>query len=109
MVPLTRSVLQIDLLACWRAPVVLCASTRLGTINHTLLSLEALKARTIPVIGIAFIGPEAADSETVIPALSGVRRLGRLPWLTPLEAASLRQAFLAGFRLEDFRLQDCVA
>ncbi len=103
LVPLTRSTLQIDLVARWAAPVVLCASTRLGTINHTLLSLEALKARAIPTLGVAFIGDPAPDTEAIISGLSGVRRLGRLPRLDPLDAATLRAAFLAAFQLEDFK------
>ncbi len=61
MVPLTRRLLQIDLIARWHMPVVLCASTRLGTINHSLLSIEALKRRAIPLIGIAFVGAEQSD------------------------------------------------
>ncbi|MBL8659305.1 MAG: ATP-dependent dethiobiotin synthetase BioD, partial [Rhodospirillales bacterium] len=56
LVPLTRQSLFIDVFRRWGAPVVLCARTALGTINHTLLSVEALKARAIPLLGIAFIG-----------------------------------------------------
>ena len=44
MVPLTRAVTCLDLFARWRAPLVLCARTTLGTINHTLLSIEAIRA-----------------------------------------------------------------
>ncbi len=102
LVPLTREDLQIEVAARWGAPVVLVASTRLGTINHTLLSLEALRARAIPVLGVAFVGEPASDSEAVIPGFAGVRNLGRLPRLDPLDAASLRAAFLANFMLEDF-------
>jgi dethiobiotin synthetase len=93
MVPLTRRILQIELLARWGAPVVLCAPTALGTINHSLLSIEALKRRAIPLLGIAFIGDEQPDSERTIADMGGVRHLGRLPWLDPLDAASLRAAF----------------
>ena len=39
-------------------------STRLGTINHSLLSIEALKRRRIPLLGVAFVGDENADSRT---------------------------------------------
>ena len=102
MVPLTRRFLQIDLFARWGAPVIVCASTRLGTINHSLLSLEALKRRGIPLIGIAFVGDEQADSERIIVEMGGVRRLGRLPRLDPLDAASLRAAFEQNFRRADF-------
>ena len=102
MVPITRRDLQIDLFARWRAPVVLVASTRLGTINHSLLSIEALKRRNIPLLGIAFVGDEMADSESTIAAMGGVRRLGRLPRLDPLNPVTLRAAFEANFRPEDF-------
>lgn len=66
MVPLTENLTYIDVMARWRAPVVLCARTTLGTINHSLLSIEALRARNIPLLGIAFIGDENVESETVI-------------------------------------------
>jgi dethiobiotin synthetase len=102
LVPLTRSLLQIELFARWGAPVVLVASTRLGTISHSLLSVEALKRRRIPLLGIAFVGGENADSERTITEMGGVRHLGRLPHLTPLDGASLREAFTANFRAEDF-------
>ncbi|MGZ9033778.1 MAG: dethiobiotin synthase, partial [Rhodospirillales bacterium] len=63
LVPLTRRTLFIDVFRRWGAPVVLCARTALGTINHTLLSVEALTARGIPLLGIAFIGEAMPDSE----------------------------------------------
>jgi dethiobiotin synthetase len=98
-VPLTRQLLQIDLLAEWKLPVILCAATRLGTINHSLLSIEALKRRAIPILGIAFIGDENADSERTIAAFGRVRRLGRLPVIPDLDCNSLRQAFAANFSI----------
>lgn len=100
-VPLTRTLLQIDLLAAWKRPVILCAATRLGTINHSLLSIEALKRRAIPILGVAFIGGENTDSERTICAFGGVKRLGRLPHLEPLTPDTLRQAFAASFSVAD--------
>jgi dethiobiotin synthetase len=102
LVPLTRQLLQIELFARWGVPVVLVAATRLGTINHSLLSIEALKRRRIPLLGVAFVGEENADSERTIAEMGGVRRLGRLPHLDPLNARSLRAAFAASFRAADF-------
>lgn len=102
MVPLTRRVLQIDVMAGWRLPVVLCASTRLGTINHSLLSIEALKARGVVLAGVAFIGDENPDSERTIAELGGVRLLGRLPHVDPLNAATLGAAFGQHFDVADF-------
>jgi dethiobiotin synthetase len=97
MVPLNRRELYIDVFARWKAPVVLCARTRLGTLNHTLLSLEALARRAIPVIGIALIGDAHADNERTLAALGGVPVLGRLPKLDPLTPESLRAAFGQAF------------
>jgi dethiobiotin synthetase len=99
MVPLNRRTKFIDIFAQWRVPVILCARTKLGTINHTLLSIEALRARSIPLIGIAFIGDEVADTQRTIVEFSGVRQLGRLPQLDPLTSGTLREAMVAGFDL----------
>lgn len=102
MVPLNRTTLFIDVFARWKLPVVLCARTQLGTINHTLLSIEALRRRDIEILGVAFVGDANPDSEQIIGAMSGVRRLGRLPRLTPLDPDSLRAAFAAAFQRNDF-------
>jgi dethiobiotin synthetase len=102
LVPVTRRLLQIDLFARWRAPAVVCARTALGTINHTLLTLEALRRRAIPLVGIVFVGDEAWDSEQTIAGLAGVKRLGRLPRLAQLDAPSLREAFETHFDRGDF-------
>ena len=102
MVPLTRTALQIEIFARWKMPVVLVARTALGTINHSLLSIEALNRRGIPLIGLAFVGDENKDSERTICEIGGARRLGRLPRLAILDQSSLAAAFAAHFRVEDF-------
>jgi dethiobiotin synthetase len=102
LVPVTRSMLFADLFAAWQLPIVLVARTELGTINHSLLSIEALRTRAVPLLGIAFIGEANEDSEATIAAFGQVRRLGRLPRLAQLDRDSLAQSFAANFRLEDF-------
>ena len=102
MVPLTRSQTYLDIFARWQQPVILCARTQLGTINHSLLSLEALRSRNIPVFGVAFIGHAHEDSEGIICELGNVRRLGRLPMLDDLNPRTLVQAFTENFNLDDF-------
>ncbi|MCV3211723.1 dethiobiotin synthase [Mesorhizobium sp. YC-39] len=97
MVPLNRRTRFIDIFAEWQLPVILCARTTLGTINHTLLSIEALRARSIPLAGIAFIGDEMADTQRTIVEMGGVPQLGRLPYLDPLTDKTLRDAMIAGF------------
>jgi dethiobiotin synthetase len=101
-VPLDRDTLYIDLFARWKLPVVLCARTALGTINHSLLSIEALRSRKINILGIAFIGDENADTEATICGIGQVRKLGRLPRLSPLEAQTLHSAFEGSFNRDDF-------
>jgi dethiobiotin synthetase len=103
MVPLTSSTLYIDVFARWKAPLILCARTSLGTINHTLLSLEAIRKRKIPLLGIAFIGDANQDSERIIVKTGKAKRLGRLPRVFPLTRKNLAKAFAAGFALKDFQ------
>ena len=103
LVPVTRRLLYADLFARWGHPVVVVARTRLGTINHSLLTVEALRARGVAVLGIAFSGDASEDSEAIIADLAGVKRLGRLPLVAPLTPETLRPAFLQGFDLADFQ------
>ena len=99
---LNDDTLYIDMFERWQLPVVLCARTALGTINHSLLSVEALRKRRIDILGIAFIGESNPESERAICAFGQVRRLGRLPLLSPLTADTLQAAFRDSFRREDF-------
>jgi dethiobiotin synthetase len=99
LVPLRDDLLLADVFARWGLPAILVARTTLGTINHSLLSLEALRVRGVPVAGIAFVGDGNAESERIICAAGNVRRLGRLPLLAPLSRASLSAAMAAHFDL----------
>jgi dethiobiotin synthetase len=103
MVPLSGRKLYIDVFARWQLPVALCARTALGTINHSLLSIEALRNRGIDILGIAFVGDENIDTESTICGIGRIRRLGRLPWLSPLSADTLRAAFECSFNRDDFK------
>jgi dethiobiotin synthetase len=102
MVPLTRTTLFLDVFARWGIPLILCARTRLGTINHTLLSIEALRARNVPLHGVAFIGEANPESESIITEMGKVKRLGRLPVIEPLTAARLKTVFAENFAARDF-------
>lgn len=106
LVPLTRSEVFVDVFARWRLPVILCARTELGTINHTLLSLEAMRRRLIPVLGVAFIGDARADTEQIIAEMGRVRCLGRLPRLDPLTPDALRLSFREHFDVSLFRTME---
>jgi dethiobiotin synthetase len=102
MVPLTRKSLFIDVFSRWKIPLILCARTRLGTINHTLLSIAAIRARDIPLAGVAFIGDANEESEQIIAEFAQVKRLGRLPVIEPLTAGRLAGVFAKTFERQDF-------
>ncbi|WP_296616128.1 dethiobiotin synthase [Sphingomonas sp.] len=103
LVPFTRQTTFADVMARWGLPVVLVAATSLGTISHSLAAIEALRARGVDIRGIAFVGDAVEDSEATIAAMGKVKRLGRLPIVSPLEPATLAAAFAANFDLADFR------
>lgn len=102
LVPVTRRVLFADLFADWQIPVILVASTGLGTISHSLTALESLRARQVPVHGLAFVGDDNADNMATIGQMGAVRVLGRLPILPALTHAALSEAMTTHFRAEDF-------
>jgi len=83
------SPLQIDQLQRWNRPIVLVARSGLGTLNHTLLSLEALNRRQLTVLGLILNGPAHADNPGTLEQFGGVPVLAHLPKLSPLTAESL--------------------
>lgn len=102
LVPITREMLSADLFARWGIPVILVATTGLGTISHTLTALESLRARGCRVHGVAFVGDDNPDNIATIAALGRVRALGRLPRLDPLTPATLSAAMRTHFDPQDF-------
>ena len=103
LVPLGDTLVYADLFASWNLPAIVVARTSLGTINHSLLTVEALRSRGIAIHGIAFVGDAVEDSEATICRLSGARRLGRLPLLGKLDRDTLARAFAECFDRGDFR------
>lgn len=61
-----------------------------------------MRSRSVPVLGIAFVGDENADTEATIVEMGQLKRLGHLPHLAMLNAPALAGAFAANFRVEDF-------
>jgi dethiobiotin synthetase len=88
-----------DLFAKWQLPVILVARTELGTINHTLLSIEAARVRGIDIAGVAFIGPSNSDTQAFICIQGRVRELGRMPRLDNLDRTTLAHTFSRCFDL----------
>lgn len=78
LVPLSLQETMLDLIEHLRLPVILVVRHYLGSINHTLLSLEVLRSRGITLAGVVYTGPENVASEQAIEELSGVKVLGRV-------------------------------
>jgi len=78
MVPLNNKDLIIDLIQFFNADVVLVSQNYLGSINHTILSLEVLKSKGIKVLGLIFNGEENIETEKYILNYSGLKCLGRV-------------------------------
>mgnify|MGYP003365594836 CR=1 FL=1 len=96
MVPATPELMMIDLAQRWGLPVVLVARSGLGTLNHTLLSLEALRTRQIAVAGVVLSGPLNAENRETIEQKGKVRILAEVPFcaeITPAVVSELAKLF----------------
>lgn len=88
MVPFNRKKLVIDIAADLNLPVIIVAQNKLGAINHTLLTIEAIREKGLPILGIIFNGNSGKenkfvqkDNPKIVKALTGETILGNLPWL----------------------------
>jgi len=91
LVPLNESELMIDLMVALQLPVLVVSRADLGTINHTLLTLEALRARALHIAGVVMVGVRNASNRDAIEHYGNVAVLGEMPevpTLTP-EAVAL--------------------
>lgn len=91
MVPLNNRELNLDLLKTWDASVVLVSRNYLGSINHSLLSLEVLKQHKVPLAGIIFNGTPNAETERFILDYSQVTCLARIEELKTLAKEQIRE------------------
>lgn len=91
LVPLNdNGLLIIDLIEKWKLPTILVSRHYLGSINHTLMSIEVLKQRGLPIAGILFVGAANAETEKII-ARSGASIIGRIPWLEQLTPQAISE------------------
>lgn len=89
MVPLNPTDLMIDLIGRLGLPVVLVSRSTLGTINHTLLSLEALRRRAVPVLGVVINGPPNPENRAAIASFGRVPVIAELPTVRPVDATAV--------------------
>lgn len=89
MVPLNERDLMRDLMRQIGLPVIVAARTSLGTINHTLLTLAALREANLAICGVALIGEEDIENQRAIEHYGNVQVIGRIPMLKRIDRASL--------------------
>ncbi len=85
MVPLTRDFLQIDQIKVWDLPVILVCRSSLGTLNHTLLSIEALKKRKIKILGLIVNGHKHLDNAKTLKEFTKLPIIAEFPFLKNIE------------------------
>jgi len=90
LVPLRHDLLQIEMLQRWGLPVVLVTRTGLGTLNHSLLSLEALERRRIHLLGVIVNGQPHPANEASLQSIGKVQILGRIPTLEKVDASAIK-------------------
>ncbi len=102
LVPINDQTLLIDVICDWGLPVLLVASCRLGTINHTLLSLAALRSYGLKVLGVVMNGESDAVGRQAIEFYGKVRVLAQVPFLPELNAAAIKTVYDRVFGGDNF-------
>jgi dethiobiotin synthetase len=102
-VPVNERELMVDLMRQLGLPVLLAARSSLGTINHTTLSLAALRDAGVVVAGVVMIGAPNIENRAAIEEYGKVNVVGEIPWLADLNRAVLMEIFEARFDQTLFR------
>ena len=97
LVPVNEKDLMVDLMRQLTLPVLLATRSSLGTINHTTLSLAALRNAGVEVAGVVMIGAPNADNRAAIEEYGKIRVVGEIPWLAEINRAVLLEIFSARF------------
>lgn len=97
MVPLNDKDFVIDMFRQWKLPTILVARSTLGTINHTLLSIDKLRQYDIPILGVVLNGPHHPFNRHAIEKYGQVPVLAEIPTMNPLTKEALQKAFLNHF------------
>ena len=88
--PMSATTTMADFVAHYKLPAILVVQNYLGSINHTLLSIEVLKSRGIKLLGIVISGAPYESSESFIEQYAGVQIIARIPHLPELNNDSVR-------------------
>ncbi|HZP34794.1 MAG TPA: dethiobiotin synthase [Candidatus Acidoferrales bacterium] len=97
LVPINDSELMLDLARHLGFPIVIAARSALGTINHTLLTVRALRCAKMPIKGFVMIGDRNKDNECSVERYGGVPLIGWIPWLDSINRRTLLTVFRTNF------------
>jgi dethiobiotin synthetase len=92
-VPINDQAFMLDLMRHFAVPVILAARTTLGTINHTLLSVFAIRDAALPLRGVVMIGKENVENRLAIERYGNVPVIGSIPWLDTIDRPTLVSIF----------------
>lgn len=102
LVPINQKEFMLDLMARLKLPALLAARSSLGTINHSLLSLRALRSAGISVRGVVLIGEPNHDNRAAIEQYGQVQVIGEIPTLPELTRNSLLAVYKQHFDTSAF-------
>lgn len=91
LVPINDHANITDVMLGLGLPALIVARSGLGTINHTLLTIEGLRHRRVPVAGVVMVGERNADNRAAIERFGKVRVVGELPWLDAVTPEAIRE------------------
>jgi dethiobiotin synthase len=92
-VPINDDAFMLDLMRKLQAPVVIAARSTLGTINHTLLTLFAIRSKQVPLLGVVTVGHENVENRRAIERYGNVAVVGSIPWLETIDRKVLLSVF----------------
>jgi dethiobiotin synthetase len=93
LVPINGQDLMLDLMARLDAGVVVASRTTLGTINHTLLTVDRIRRSSLDLIGVVMIGEENVENREAVERYGAVAVVGWIPVLPSINRSALRHTF----------------
>ncbi len=89
LVPINESESMVDLMSAMGMPVLVVARSSLGTINHTLLTIESLRRRKLDLAGVVMVGDKNEANRKAIEQFGSVSVIAELPWFAELTPETL--------------------
>jgi dethiobiotin synthase len=97
LVPVNEKAFMLDVIRHLGAAVIIAARTALGTINHTLLTVTAIRNANIEVRGVVMIGKENRENSRAVERYGNIQVAGAIPWLERIDRQTLVSVFQENF------------